>query len=89
MKTWLAFASVALVATLGAASPSAAQQGCKPTALSCSQLNASCEKTCRAQGKSDACIAQYCSTNLVACKANGVWKSTSSASACWTTTKRS
>jgi hypothetical protein len=89
MKTRLAFASALLFATAGLAPAAQAQQGCKATASSCSQMYAACEKTCRAQGKSDACIAQYCSTNMTQCKANGMWKSTSAASACWVTTKKS
>lgn len=89
MNTRLAFASALLFATAGLAPAAQAQQGCKATPYSCSQLYSDCEKKCRARGSADICIAKFCSTNMTECKANGVWKSTSSASACWTTTKKS
>lgn len=89
MKTSLALAGMLLLAAVGLPSASLAQQGCKATQYSCSQMYADCAKTCRARGSADVCIAKYCSTSLTECKANGVWKSTSSASACWTTTKKS
>ena len=90
MTTWLKIAAVLFVATAGLAPAAYAQQGCKATQLSCSQLNKTCEQTCKNRGgKADSCIALYCATNMPTCKAEGVWKSTSAASACWTTTKRS
>lgn len=82
--------AMAGLAMAGLASSAQAQQGCKATALSCSQLNKACEQTCRNRGaKAESCIALYCATNMPTCKSEGVWKSTSAASACWTTTKRS
>jgi hypothetical protein len=89
MKMSLAFAAMLLFATAGLPSVSHAQQGCKTSTYSCSQLYNDCEKKCRARGTGDICIAKFCSTGLSDCKATGVWKSASSGSACWTTTKRS
>jgi len=81
--------SLATLATATLAPAALAQEGCKPSKLSCSQLNAGCEKTCQNFPNPSACIARSCTVNLTSCKANGVWKSAATASACWKTTNRS
>lgn len=79
------FGFVALAAMAGQA---LAQEGCRDSRNSCSQLNASCEKACQGGNNPSACVARTCSVSLTGCKANGVWKSVLSP-ACWKTNNRS
>jgi len=69
-------------------SSATAQEGCRASKFSCSQMNADCESKCRKAGNNPAgCIARLCTAALPTCKANGVWRAGSSP-ACWTTTNR-
>jgi hypothetical protein len=87
MKTVIA-GLVGFVALAALAGQALAQDGCKDSRSSCSQLNASCEKACQGGNNPSACIARTCSIALTGCKANGVWKSVVSP-ACWKTNIRS
>ncbi len=69
--------------------PAIGQDGCTAARSSCSQMNASCEKTCQgASNNPSACISRSCSATLNTCKATGIWKPAGSAG-CWKTNNRS
>ncbi|SFC99686.1 hypothetical protein SAMN05428997_11580 [Bosea sp. CRIB-10] len=70
--------------------PVQAQDGCKQVTSSCSAMFKSCEQNCnKVSNNASACIARVCSQPLEGCKANGVWRSVQSGSACWATKNRS
>lgn len=67
-----------------------AQEGCKQVTTSCSVMFKSCEQNCnKVSNNASACIARVCTPPLAGCKANGVWRSVQSGSACWATKNRS
>ena len=68
--------------------PAGAQEGCRASRISCSQMNANCERNCQNGNNPSACVAQLCSVALNGCKANGVWKAATSPG-CWKTNNRS
>ncbi|MFC5423410.1 hypothetical protein ACFPOB_28095 [Bosea eneae] len=81
-----ALASFAMLA----GGPASAQDGCKQVTSSCSAMFKSCEQNCnKVSNNASACIARVCSQPLEGCKANGVWRSVQSGSACWATKNRS
>lgn len=86
MRRVIAFAAATIV-TVGASS-AFAQEGCKPTQSSCSQMKARCEQICTAQANPSRCVAATCEVALPGCKANGVWAVRGGA-ACWKTSNRS
>ena len=70
--------------------PVQAQEGCKQVSTSCSAMFRSCEQNCNKVGSNpSACIARVCTPPLDGCKANGVWRSVQSGSACWATKNKS
>ncbi len=65
------------------ANPSNAQEGCRPTASSCTQLYQNCEALCQKNSNNPgACIGRTCATPLTECKGTGVWRSRATSSAC-------
>jgi len=80
--------TLTLAAWFAAHQAASAQEGCRASQNSCSQINASCEQNCQKGNNPSACVARLCSVPLSGCKANGVWKSVASQS-CWKTNNRS
>ncbi|MCU4179424.1 hypothetical protein [Bosea sp. BH3] len=80
--------ALGLSASMAGYGPAGAQEGCRASQNSCSQINASCERNCQKGNNPSACVARLCSVPLSGCKANGVWKSVASQS-CWKTSNRS
>lgn len=87
MKSVLSFA-VLLGLCFASSNSVSAQEGCQTVQRSCSQMNQVCERNCQNGNNPSACVARFCSVNLTACKANGVWKPQGGA-ACWKTNNRS
>lgn len=86
----LAFIAGAAAAFVLISAPARAQDGCKQVTSSCSAMFKSCEQNCnKVSNNASACIARVCSQPLEGCKANGVWRSVQSGSACWATKNRS
>lgn len=84
------FAGIATALFALSTAPVRAQEGCKQVTSSCSALYRSCEQNCnKVSNNASACIARVCSQPLEGCKANGVWRSVQSGSACWATKNRS
>ncbi|AMJ63076.1 hypothetical protein AXW83_24725 [Bosea sp. PAMC 26642] len=77
-----------LIALAAMAGSAVAQEGCKTSQLSCSQISADCTKKCQSANSPSACEARLCTVPFSTCKANGVWKSVASP-ACWKTNNRS
>ncbi len=70
--------------------PAWAQEGCRTTANSCTQIYQGCEARCqKSSNNASACIAKVCTTPLTECKGTGVWRSRATSSACWKTNKLS
>jgi len=80
--------TLCLSALMAVNRPAGAQEGCRTSQISCSQMNANCERNCQNGSNPSACVAQLCSVALNGCKANGVWKAATSP-ACWRTNNRS
>lgn len=89
MKRVAIIAGICVTALLGAAGMAAAQEGCRQVRQSCSTMFKECERRCQSGNNPSACVARTCSTPFNGCKANGVWRSVVTGSACWSTTDRS
>ncbi|MGX5734349.1 hypothetical protein [Bosea thiooxidans] len=87
MKALILIALCVSAVTAGSRAASA-QEGCRASQYSCSQMHASCEQRCQNGNNPSACIARTCSVSLSGCKANGIWKSVASPS-CWKINNRS
>lgn len=84
------FAGIATALITLSAAPVRAQDGCKQVTSSCSALLRNCEQNCsKVSNNASACVARVCSQPFEGCKANGVWRSVQSGSACWATKNRS
>lgn len=83
-----ALAAMGFLVALFVATVGNAQEGCRASQRSCSQMNADCEQKCQGGNNPSACVARICSNAFTGCKANGVWKG-AAATACWKTGNRS